>query len=118
VDSLYPWRPNEIVPLNHPPAIELTITYQSGLACGPEVFDTIAWLSHLDDYIDRRIVVVYKSPLPDGEQEKYNLGALEGCLLENVPRDIGGLVYSPHGVFVRPLEESDFERHLEGLEDH
>jgi hypothetical protein len=121
-DFLYPRRPTKTVTQNDPPAIELTITYQSGITCGPEVFDTMAWLSQMDDYIGRRIVVVYKSPLPtvllDGDQEKINLGAIERCLLKNVPRDTGSQVYSPHGVFIRPLEETAFERHLEGLEDY
>jgi hypothetical protein len=69
-------------------------------------------------------VVIYKSPLPRtqllGNTEIRDWGDFEELLLQGISREpgIGDQVSLEGGVFVRPLEEGAFEKHVEGLESY
>lgn len=77
-------------------------------------------LHGLENYTNRRLVVVYMSPLPahvlfDGDHQKKDLRATQTHLLAQFTRGTSSQASSDRGVFVRLLEETAFERHLEGL---
>jgi hypothetical protein len=104
--------------------IEMTITHQREIVYGMEVLDTILWLQELKYDSPTRLVVIYKSPLPRtqllGNTEIRDWGDFEELLLRMIPREpgIGDQVNSERGVFVRPLEEEAFGKHVEGLESY
>jgi hypothetical protein len=62
----------------------------------------------------RLVVLVYQSPLPKLEQGAIRWDALGDLWLWDLPRDDGnnGKV---RGVFVRPLGEREFEKHVERM---
>jgi hypothetical protein len=105
-------------------AIEMTITHQSEIVYGREVLETMLWLGQLKYYGPTRLVVIYKSPLPRtqmlGSTEIRDSRDIEELLLQDIPREpgIGDQASSERGVFVRPLEEEAFEKHVEGLESY
>jgi hypothetical protein len=89
--------------------------------CEAEVNNTMAWLAEMRDCTQIRLVVIYKSPLPAMQiydDDQQTLRDIELILLRHVPREPGiSNQASLHpGVFVRPLEEAAFERHLKALE--
>lgn len=99
--------------------IEVMMIHQSGVAYEPNVNIAIACLNQMGYCTRIRLVVIYKSPLPakqiyDEDQQK--LRDIE--LLVHVPREpeISNHVGLHPGVFVRPLEEAAFERHLKSLD--
>lgn len=103
-------------------AIEMTITHKSEVVYDREVLETMMWLCELKYYRPTRLVVVYKSPLPKirmlGDIQASDSNNLEELLLQQVPRepDPSNQTSSYCGVFVRPLEEAAFERHIMGLD--
>jgi hypothetical protein len=98
----------------------LTINYATDVVYGRETLMAMALISDLEHlyYLPTRLVVVYKSPLPelqfDGDIEKTE-NNIEETFLQDVPRELGKS-HMATGVFVRPLKEEAFEKHLEGLE--
>lgn len=102
----------------------MTITHQSEIVYGREVLETILWLREIKYYGPTRLVVIYKSPLPRtqmlGNTEIRDSRDLEEWLLQDIPREpgIGDQTSLERGVFVRPLEEEAFEKHVEGLESY
>ena len=77
-------------------------------------------LRQLENYTNRRLKAVYKSPLPayvrfDSDHQKKYLGATETHLLAQFPRGTSSQASSDRGVLVRLLEETTFELHLEDL---
>ncbi|KAH6616796.1 hypothetical protein C7974DRAFT_442607 [Boeremia exigua] len=99
-------------------AIEITITYRRDAVHSREVMEAVVWLSKLTYLTPTRVVVIYQSPLPrilmPGSTQVTDSGFLEQ-MLQQVPREleISNLSW---GVFIRPLKEADFERHVEGLD--
>lgn len=99
-------------------AIEMTITHENDVVYGREVFETMMWLGELKHYSPTRLVVIYKSPLPRtqfGDTQITDSNYLEDMLLKEVPRELGNSDQA-RGIFVRPLEEKAFNKHVEGLE--
>ncbi|KAJ4982684.1 hypothetical protein SVAN01_11830 [Stagonosporopsis vannaccii] len=103
-------------------AIEMTINYTSGIVYEQEVLETILWLGQLKYYTPTRLVVIYKSPLPNtrvtGEKQARDSNDLEDLLLQQVRREVSNQDSSHRGVFVRPLNEEAFEIHVKGLEEY
>lgn len=103
-------------------AIELTITHKSGIVYGGEVWQTIEWLQELRYYAPTRLVVIYKSPLPQTQLRKYlpihDLSAWEIDSRSKFPGEpeIGEQARSERGIFVKPLEKDAFDKHVDGLE--
>lgn len=103
-------------------AIEMTITHKSQVAYGVEVLETIMSLVHIQYYGSARLVIIYKSPLPKlqilSEKEPHEPDHMEEDLLRIIPREPVNQASSARGVFVRPLEEEAFDKHVEGLESY
>ena len=103
-------------------AIEMTMPHKSGIVYGREVMETLMLPSELKYYSQTRLVVIYKSPFPLllGKTRATDPSDLEELLLEEVPREPepSNQASSYRGVFVRPLEEAAFERHVKGLESY
>lgn len=103
-------------------AIEMTITHDGDVAYGREVIETIMWLLQLRYCDPTRLIVVYKSPLPRiqmlGNTQTRESNDLEELLLANIPRESenSNRASSESGVFVRPLQEEAFVKHVAGLE--
>ena len=102
-------------------AIEMTMIHQSGMACAPDVNETMAWLAEMRDCTQIGLVAIYKSPLPAmqiHDEDQQTLRDIELLVLRHVPKEpeISNHISLHPGVFVRPLEEAAFERHLEGLD--
>jgi hypothetical protein len=97
--------------------IEMTITHNKDIEYGSEVAFTALWLQEILYYAPVRLVVVYQSPFP--MSKLYTVptdpGLAERMLLQGVPRELEGSNQTS-GVFVRPLEEQAFQKHVEGLE--
>ncbi len=104
------------------PSIEMTITHKSGIAYGREAVETMMWLGVLKRSVPARLVVICKSPFPEIQKlrngELIDLKILEGLSLQDFPKETGDSDQAAlkRGVFVRPLEEEAFEKHVEGLE--
>lgn len=104
--------------------IEMTINHKSGITYGREVIQTMTWVGQVKDYQDSptQLVVIYKSPLPRfwqrGNTQIEEPDDLEESFLQEIPREPeqGDQTSPQHGVFVRPLKEEAFEKHLEVLE--
>lgn len=102
----------------------MTITHKSEIVYGREVLETMLWLRELKYYGPTRLVVIYKSPLPRtqmlGNTQIRDSSDLEELLLQEIPREPenGVQANSERGVFVRPLEEEAFKKHVEGLESY
>ena len=95
--------------------------HQSGMACAPDVNETMAWLAEMRDCTQIGLVAIYKSPLPAMQiydEDQQTLRDIELLVLRHVPKEpeISNHISLHPGVFVRPLEEAAFERHLEGLD--
>ncbi|XPS70700.1 hypothetical protein M3J09_002904 [Ascochyta lentis] len=103
------------------PAIEMTITHKSEVVYNNEVMETMGWLMELKHYIQARLVVIYKTPLPKlqvhGFYQRGDSSDFEKFVLQEIPREpeIVDETSLKSGVFVRPLEEEAFEKHVEGL---
>jgi hypothetical protein len=102
--------------------IEMTITHQSDLVYGIEVFETVMSFSELRYFGPTRLVIVYQSPLPrvwiKGDTQARDLRHIEGRFLQQVPRELepSSQASSCPGIFVKPREEAAFEKHVTGLE--
>ncbi|KAH7083072.1 hypothetical protein BKA63DRAFT_142826 [Paraphoma chrysanthemicola] len=100
----------------------MTITHKSGIVYGGEVWQTMEWLQELKYHAPTRLVVIYKSPLPHiqlrSDMPIHTLSDWEKSLRNKLPEEpgIGEQVRSERGIFVKPLKEYDFEKHVEGLE--
>jgi hypothetical protein len=100
----------------------MTITHNNEVAYGSEVLKTMMWLRGLKFVSPTRLVIIYKSPLPRiqmfSDVEIRDSSDLEKMLLQEFLREIGigNQASSEGGVFVRPLEEEAFEKHVQGLE--
>jgi hypothetical protein len=103
-----------------PQTIEMTINHKTGIAYGREIVEVAVLIGDLREtcYCPTRLVVVYKSPLPEirfeGQTETSSGKNMEELLLQLIPRELS-LRYMATGMLVRPLEEEAFEKHLEGL---
>lgn len=103
-------------------AIEMTISHKSETVYDMEVSETMMWLRELKYYSPTRLVVIIKYPLPTtrifGSTQTRDSNTLEELFLQRIPREpeISSQDSSYRGVFVRPLEEAAFERHVKGLE--
>jgi hypothetical protein len=96
--------------------IEMTITHNKDIVYGSEVAFTAVWLQEILYYAPTRLVVVYQSPLP--MSELYAIPTDPGMAertLRSVPMEPEGSD-QVSGVFVRPLEEAAFQKHVDGLE--
>ena len=101
--------------------IEVMMIHQSGVAYEPNVNIAIACLNQMGYCTRIRLVVIYKSPLPAMQiydEDQQTMRDIELLVLRHVPREpeISNHVSLHPGVFVRPLEEAAFERHLKGLD--
>jgi hypothetical protein len=100
--------------------IELTIWHNSNIEYGLEVWKTMLWLENVHGQKWTRLVVVYKSPLPRLRISLPNYAytssskCVERYLLEKVAREPED--GEQCGVFVRPLKNEAFKKHVEGLE--
>ncbi|KAF2130132.1 hypothetical protein P153DRAFT_339703 [Dothidotthia symphoricarpi CBS 119687] len=105
-------------------AIEMTITHKSEVVYGREVLETILWLCQLKYSFPTRLVVIYKSPFPRyrvfGDTEIRDSPEFEDLLMDRIPSESenGDQANSGSGVFVRPLEEEVFNKHVENLESY
>lgn len=101
-------------------AIEMTVTYRSESVYDREILEFVLWLGELRYYTPTRLVVIYKSPLPhtrmSDDRQTRDSNDLEELLLQRVPIEICSQDSSHRGVFVRPLKEEFFEKHVKGLE--
>jgi hypothetical protein len=100
----------------------MTVTHNNEVVYGREILETMMWLHELKFDSPTRLVVIYKSPLPRTQMfSNAQIGDssdLEKILLQEIPRDtgIGDQASLDGGVFVRPLKEEAFEKHVQGLE--
>ncbi|KAH4159243.1 hypothetical protein HBH43_189040 [Parastagonospora nodorum] len=104
-------------------AIELTITHKDGVVYGAEVMETIYLLSAFTYIGPARCVIIYKSPLPEIDAETMSrtpfsdAAGLEAGMQRAIPRELDGeQAKFAKGVFIRPLGEEDFQKHLDGLD--
>jgi len=107
-------------------AIEMTITYRDDIEYSDEALYAMAWLPVLHLYLrgPMRPTIIYKSPLSQLQlqnEDTEDLSDTEEDTRDSVgelPREVelGDQDGSERRVFVRPLEEEAFERHVEGLE--
>lgn len=102
--------------------LEMTITHKSNAVYGREVHKTVIRLNRLKFCAPSRLVVIYKTPLPRTKIRSGNKicdsSDIDELLLEDVPREpeISNQASPLQGVFVRPLTEEAFEKHVKGLE--
>lgn len=123
-------------------AIEMTITHESEIEYGREVLLAMLQLSDLKYHGPTRLVVIYKSPLPKLQPPDYtqvfanteicaftkifahmnirNSSDLEQLVLQKIPREPENWDQAnpENGVFVRPLKEKAFKKHVESLESY
>jgi hypothetical protein len=111
----------------------MTINHENDLTYGREVMETIWLIGAVRHYLfcPTRLVIIYKSPLPriqmsgngqmlslrlltSGISQMFSPSNIEGSLLRNGLTEIS-MSDKDTGVFVRPLSEEAFEKHLEGL---
>ncbi|KAH8728013.1 hypothetical protein GQ44DRAFT_757462 [Phaeosphaeriaceae sp. PMI808] len=99
----------------------MTITHKSEIIYGIDFLQTVMWLPMLKYYGPTRLVVIYKSPLPRtqmlGITQINDSSVYEELLLQQILREPenGDQANSKRGVFLRPLEEEAFKKHMEGL---
>jgi hypothetical protein len=99
-------------------AIEMTITHKHEIVYSMEVFETMISLCDFKFYAPTRLVVIYKSPLPRmqvGSTPVRDSNDIEELLLRDVPREPegGDQPNLERGIFVRPLNDEAFEKHVE-----
>lgn len=99
-------------------AIELTISHKTEVVYGLEVLEAIYSLIDINYSGPHRLVIIYKTPLPkaqiQGDAQTYDMSHIEAELRQRILTEpVDSLEY---GVFVRPLQEEAFEKHVESLE--
>jgi hypothetical protein len=106
--------------------VEMTMTHKHEIVYGTEVLDVIFFLREIIILLfhdPTRLVVIYMSPLPRLQlvrgDPKITESSEEGERLLDFPREpvwADGNNDQMEGIFIRPLEEGAFERHVKGLE--
>jgi hypothetical protein len=100
--------------------IELTIAHKRDIEYCLEVYAVMSRVTQIKHCSRLRLVVTYNSSLPRVRHYTYTSDSkiAEAQLLEKVPREPEDTeqVSSQCGVFVRPLENEAFEKHVEALE--
>ena len=98
------------------------MSHDSGIVYDREVRKTMSWLSLLTHFTPAWLVVTFKSSLPRtylrGDTQVQDSSGLEKRLLQGISK---GIEYNKNAgsnrrVFVMPLEEAAFKKHVEGLE--
>jgi hypothetical protein len=103
--------------------IEVTVIHTARAVYGKEVLDVLTLLHDITYYSPTRLVLIYKSPLPtiqifsrSGDRLMMDMSEYEADLLQSFQKESVTSDRASTGIFVKPLEEEAFEKHVEGLE--
>jgi hypothetical protein len=103
--------------------IEVTVIHTARAVYGKEVLDVLTLLHDITYYSPTRLVLIYKSPLPtiqifsrSGDRLMMDMSEYEDDLLQSFQKESVTSDRASTGIFVKPLEEEAFEKHVEGLE--
>ena len=101
------------------PTIELTISHEEDIVYDIQLAHALYALPEIRYLEPHRLVIIYQSPLP--RVEDPTLFDLDMLLEETKPLDeipVEPKDPTASGVFMRPLNEEAFAKHVKGLEWH